>query len=433
MKKTAKIVVADICLFAAAAAFVLITASFTYGFLLGKFQFAPYKSINALSNIVQSYIDFGRFSPKNRLVFAPEASSLERWTMHRPSLMLDGFYVILGWDEHDERYTAWLYDEYGHKLHSWGIDYTSLDADGPLNGSDSPHGLAVLRDGSIIVNFDGGDVMSRLDECSDPIWNKDGVYHHSLHEAEDGTFWTWRGEGSSFSQYQYMVNFDPITGKTLKEIGLIEDLITSRGSSAAIFQIRPDHKFAHFLKNPDTVDDIFHPNDIETLHSSLAPNFPQFEAGDLMISLKMSNLIMILDPDDLIIKWWSNGPWKWQHDPDFTNDGKISVYNNNPFHERSEILTIDPVPRKIGNAFLQGDLNFYSQSMGKHQYLPNGNVLVVIPGEGRLVVVSSEGDKVMEFNNIAGENSKVNGHVENGIWLPINYFDSIPECSALTP
>jgi len=73
-------------------------------------------------------------------------------------------------------------------------------------------------------------------------------------------------------------------------------------------------------------------------------------------------------------------------------------------------------------------LRFYSEAMGKHQYLPNGNVLIVVPEEGRVLVASSRGQKVMEFNNISAKSAKYNGHVKNGLWMPMGYFEHLPEC-----
>ena len=68
--------------------------------------------------------------------------------------------------------------------------------------------------------------------------------------------------------------------------------------------------------------------------------------------------------------------------------------------------------------------------MGAHQYLPNGNLLVVVPDEGRVVEVTGKGEKVMEFNNIA-RSTRHNGHVENAQWVPLDFFDRIPSCSRL--
>ena len=323
-----------------------------------------------------------------------------------------------------------MYDNRGERRHTWSIDYLALDPDGPSNGADNPHPFAVLSDGSIMLGFDKGDVLARLDTCGEPIWTKDGIYHHAMSPAEDGSYWVWRGEGTAYGHYNYLQKFDIETGETVSELALIEEIIQPSDSAAAIFGVRPDYPFKQLDRDPaDGLGfDIFHPNDVEELSSDLAPMFPMFEAGDLLLSFRTLNLVSVIDPDDGRVKWWSHGPWIGQHDPDFTSDGRISVYNNNTGRGRSEILLIDPATREFTNSLFAGEASFRSDYMGKHQYLPNRNVLVVVPGEGRILEFTEDGKNVMEFNNLAGTSVKYNGHVENGLWVPADYFQSIPDC-----
>ncbi len=424
-------------LFKVSIAFLLAIFIFIYGMAVARFKIKPYETISEIYSAAKSYLKFGKVVPKNQLIKSPtirlikslEGSSRELFVIEKPALMMEGYYIFLGWDDNNQFFSARLYNHRGDLLHTWALNYSTLDSNGPLNRSEGPHGFAVLRDGSIIVNFDKGDVLARVDSCGKPIWTKKGVYHHSIQRAEDGSFWTWRGEGSSYSQYQYLHNFDSETGATIREIGLVEDLIQKMGPASAAFLVRPDFHFERFKKPPPDHKDIFHPNDIDVLYSDLAPMFPDFEAGDLLISLKKLNLVAVLDPDTLVVKWCSYGPWRWQHDPDFTIDGKISVYNNNSNLGRSEIIKIDPKTRKFSNDLFYGNVHFYTESMGKHQYLPNGNILIVVPDEGRILVVTATGQRVMEFNNVSAKGDEYNGHVENGLWVPLNYFDKFPACS----
>ncbi len=334
--------------------------------------------------------------------------------------------VFLGWNNDTEHYATWIYDSEGEKLHTWQLNYSSLDPDGPRNESDMPHGLHLLADGSLIVNFDLGDVMARIDACGQPIWIKEGIFHHSITEDDSGHLWTWRGEGTSYGDYQYIVEFDPKSGETIDEIDMIEEIIRPLGANSATFNVRPDFQARTFDRDPPEHDDIFHPNDVDILGREMEEAFPTFDAGDLLLSFRKLHLVAVIDPDTKILKWWSQGPWRYQHDPDFTSDGKISVYNNNTHRSRSEILKIDPLTREIKNELLNSPFHFYSGWMGKHQYLPDGNLLLVSPGEGRVLVLAKSGQKLLEFNNIATE--ALNGHVENGLWLPTDYFDTFPSC-----
>ncbi len=410
--------------------FLLFILAFSSGLIVARYNLWPYESIVSAWRGVKSFTKYGVIIPENLYNKAPADASRQRLTLHNSDLQIDGYYIFMGWDSTQSKYSAWLYDNKGGQLHTWSWDYSSLDADGPLNGSDTPHAFKVLPDGSLIVSFDGGDVMARLDPCGQPIWAKKGVYHHSLERAEDGSYWTWRSEGTPYGHYHYLENFNPETGATIREISLVDDVIKNPKNSPYNFGIRSDHTFVHLEKTPENRDehDLFHPNDIDILYKNLETKFNNYKAGDLLLSFRNLNLIAVLDPEDNGLKWLSHGPWKFQHDPDFTEDGKISVYNNNTGLNRSEIIKIDPTTRAISNDLEKSELFFYSHSMGKHQYLPNGNVLIVVPGEGRVLEVTKHGKKVLEFNNVLEDQNGLNGHVENGMWVPPDYFEKLPEC-----
>jgi hypothetical protein len=419
--------------FLASAAFLAALAVFSYGLLVGKHHIWPYATISSAWRAGKTFWEFGELVPEGRRVRAPAGASRDPVTIHDPNRIAEGSYVFLGWDSQSRQYAAWLYDNGGRRLHTWRIDYLALDPDGPSNGSDSPHPFSVLPDGSIVVGFARGDVMARLDECGTPIWIKNGIYHHELTRGDDGTFWVWRGEGTAFGSYHYLENFDGETGRPIRELALIEDIIRNMGASAAIFGVRPDEPFRKLDRDPVNKDkvDIFHPNDVDVLDSSLAPMFPMFAPGDLLLSFRTLNLVAVIGPDNGRVKWWSHGPWVAQHDPDFTSDGKISVYNNTE-RGRSEILQLDTATREISNDLLGGEVSFASATMGSHQYMPNGNLLIVVPDEGRVLEVTASGSIVMEFNNLSSRFAAYNEHVENGVWLPPGYFQTVPDCSTTT-
>jgi hypothetical protein len=408
--------------------------AFLYGLAVGVHGVFPYSTLRKVRTIAKSLILDKRIVPEGLFRKAPKDAARKRIKIYDREQMQAGFYIFLVWDDSLGKYAAWLCDEHEDFHHTWPIDYYSMDPDGPLNGSDTPHAFRIMADGSMILNYDYGDIMARLDPCGKPIWTKKGVFHHSLDEAEDGSFWTWRGPGTACGHHNYLVNFDPVTGTTIKEVSLVDDIIKGEGTASIVFGTRRDYNFLHFEKTPDNEKevDLFHPNDIEVLFSDLAEKFPEFSAGDLLLSFKNINLVAVMDPVSYQLKWWSNGPWRYQHDPDFTDDGKISVYNNNRDRARSEIIKIDPSTMELSNELLNGEGRFYSHSMGQHQYLPNGNVLIVVPQEGRVLVLSRKGNKVFEFNNVIQNLDLINAHVSDGMWVPKDFFDKFPECTGST-
>jgi hypothetical protein len=287
----------------------------------------------------------------------------------------------------------------------------------------------------VIADFDRRRSMGRLDACGNPVWRKEGAYHHLISRAGDGSYWVWRGDdATAYGNYQYLENFDGATGAKIREIGLIEDILKKDPNAPLVLGLRPDQPFEKFTHEPSrSEEDLFHPNDVEALDAELAPRFPMFAAGDLLVSIRRMNLVAIIDGTSHRFKWWAHGPWLGQHDPDFTADGFISVYNNNTGRRGSEIVLIDPATHAAVELPVAPGAEFNSAFMGQHQHLPNGNVLIVSPGEGRVLERSPEGRLVMEFNNVAKPGSKFNDHVENGVWLPDNYFTALPSCKGESP
>ena len=406
---------------------LLVALAWSYGFLVGKGRLWPAMAADQAIAMTKSLIKFGAILPQNLRVKAPEGAARERAVIHEAeAAMGKGYYAITGWDQEVGNYKVWLYDAAGGILHSWNVDQTNFFA-GVDNASNSPHALEVMRNGDIIVGFDWLGVMARLTTCSELVWLRKGYYHHAFTKAPDGNIWTWYSRDVSTGQYQYMLKFDPETGQTLKKIGLIEDIVTRSPATAALFSLRKDTKFE---QNGLKAEDIFHPNDIEELTPSMAPHFPMFKAGDLLISLRNLNMVAVIDQAGTI-KWMQQGPWRFQHDPDFRSDGTISIYNNSrgPGRTRSDIVLIDPKTRESRSFFGEWNIPFYSEYRGKQQELPNSNLLITIPEQGQALEVTPNGKVAVEFNNVVKSNSAFNDDLTNAIWLPEGYFNTLPRCS----
>jgi hypothetical protein len=407
-----------------------------FAWALERYRFWPWPAIESMLGAARSISQYGSIVPEGRRVKAPPQAARVRFRFHDPAQMQGGFYAFAGWDEAQGGYVAWLFDASGKRLHTWPINYRDLDRDATASDDGAPHGFDVLPDGSVLVNFDHGRYMARLDACGNPLWKKAGIYHHLMSRSEDGTYWVWRGDdGTPYGHFHYIENFDANTGAKIREVALIEDILTKDPNAPLVLGLRPDVELRRFDGHPDrrTEDDLFHPNDVEPLGAEMAPRFPMFAAGDLLVSIRRLNLVAVIDGKDNRLKWWNHGPWISQHDPDFTDDGFISVYNNNTGRRRSEIVRIDPATRTAVNLPVAPGAEFHSPFMGQHQYLPNGNVLIVAPGEGRVIERSATGELVMEFNNLPAEGSAFNDHVENGIWLPDDFFEALPACGGPSP
>jgi hypothetical protein len=416
--------------FLVSCAVLALGAAFLFGYAARQYGFWPDRWVRDSQKVARSLLRHGRVVPMNLHARVPAGAPRERVTHHDPAQVQPGWYAIMLWDAGAGRYAVWLLDHHGERHHEWPVDYSRIDPDGPHNGSDGPHGLLVLADGSIVVNFDHADAMARFDGCGDPVWVQRAIFHHSLDQQDDGTIWTWRSPGTPYAYHHELVRLDPRSGEVLESISLLEDVLASGEEAETVLGPTADMPFPVLERTPRDRErvDIFHPNDIEVLDADLAASFPQFEAGDLLISLRNNHLVAVVDRQDHVLKWWQHGPWLFQHDPDFLASGLISVYDNNSQRGKSKILTVDPRTGEVDDPLHGGEVRFYSKAMGKHQHLPNGNVLIVVPGEGRVLQVTASGRRVFEFNNVVEDLEGVNAHVAHALWLPREHFADLPFC-----
>ncbi|WP_259228159.1 arylsulfotransferase family protein [Salinibacter ruber] len=158
-------------------------------------------------------------------------------------------------------------------------------------------------------------------------------------------------------------------------------------------------------RGPLWKSDVSHINDVEPLSSSLSREYPLFDAGDLLISLRNLHLVFVLDPGSGEVKWHASDPFITQHDPDFIGGGWIGVFDNNEdFTKRgrmnggSRIIALQPHTDSLRVLFpTKRSENFYTAIRGKWQKLENGNMLLTEANAGRVVEVAPNGETVWEW------------------------------------
>ena len=140
-----------------------------------------------------------------------------------------------------------------------------------------------------------------------------------------------------------------------------------------------------------------------------------FAPGDLLLSIRGQNALLVVDPTDQRIKWWNIGPWIRQHDPEFKAGGTISVFNNNSYGSVlatafarsdpsiprvSNILEMDPATRR--SKIVYGDVKrqeMLSVIRGKHELTARGGLLITEFDGGRVFQTDSNGRLVWQFIN----------------------------------
>ena len=198
-------------------------------------------------------------------------------------------------------------------------------------------------------------------------------------------------------------------GKVLKEIS-IPELLYNNGMQPVLTSTA--HKFRKQMKwDRETL----HLNKIAELTSDIADDFPLFETGDLVLSLRNLNLIVVLDLKPEKVKWWRIGPWIRQHDPEFQPGGTITVFNNNMYQTTfgttrytcpvtapriSNIIEIDPVSGEYRIVYgSRKGQEMLSVLRGKQKATRSGGLFITEFEGGRVFETDSQGRIIWEYIN----------------------------------
>ncbi len=323
----------------------------------------------------------------------------------RPAAMAPGVTFVSGL--FGQRLGFRLFGPDGQILYDWPIDFFAIAPEKMQHRYHALiHGALLYPGGEVIANLDGRG-MVRFDACGRIEWMNEDRPHHSIFADEQGVLWAPisgpqyrdRAFGNTAFRLDRIGAFDPETGRKLSEIDLVEALRKSDriGLIQDIYRLR---------------EDVVHLNDVEVLSSDLAPAFPMFRAGDLLLSSRNLNQLWVLDGKTHEVKWVSAGPTIGQHDPDFQPDGTISVLDNRTLaslgapdgypgpHGGSRILSIEPGSGALGTLYRGDERNpFYTPYRGKHERLANGNLLIAETDAGRAFEVTPEGEVVWSYVN----------------------------------
>ncbi len=400
----------------------LLVLVFGYGVAVGKFRVFPHDQINAAVDAAQDWWENWRHFARLESKWLQPTHRTERIAWRDPARTHDGYTFVTGFL--DGAAGAYLIDMEGNIVHRWPF---SMDRMWELSGMPaeelgsvdlSIHGAVLYPDGDVVLSVGGG-ALSRVDRCGNFVYATALESHHAVDLLPDGSVltlgrWTETKErddrplvvpGPSGYYLDDTLAHVSADGEILDERSLIDILFASDMGGMLFLGNGSSYQSA--------VRDPLHVNDAEYLTAELAPAFPMFETGDILVSLRNIATIVVLDGDTKTIKWFTTGPFFGQHDPDFTPDGTILVYDNRitgddgPQLGYSRVLEIDVATHEIVWEYVGTDEDpMYSSLGGRTQILPNGNVLALEPQGGRIIEIARGEDDdsvVWEFVNIQEE------------------------------
>jgi hypothetical protein len=279
------------------------------------------------------------------------------------------------------------------------------------------HGALIQPDGSVVFVFEYMGLV-KLDRCGGLQWKVAAAVHHSVERAEASGYWV---PGRNYVLEEASARFPPFSapyfedtvlrisesGEILEERSLID--LFYRAGMAAWLTVMPGSERMH--------GEILHLNKVAELETGMAADFPMFAAGDLLLSVRELNMILVTDPELQRVKWWRVGPWIRQHDPEFKAGGRISVFNNNAYKSAfgrdnyfnrsnptiprvSGIIEINPATDEHRRVYggVEGQ-EVLTVIRGKHELTPRGGLLITEFEGGRVFETDSSGRTVWQYVN----------------------------------
>ncbi|MEZ5823254.1 MAG: arylsulfotransferase family protein [Geminicoccaceae bacterium] len=425
----------DRAFFALAIAMVILG----YGLAAGRYDLFPAPAVDLTVDTLRDWKKNWRhhlgIRPEQLIVKARYPG--EGVTKHDPEAASQGVNFMAGmWGD---QLGFRLVDMDGNERHAWDVSLNAIfgeqahmqqrrqDWDAHI------HGMHLFPDGDIVFNFEMIGLV-RIDACGDTVWARPNYTHHSIFVDEKGDIWASGNVGETYRRDdlpgfdtpvmdELVVRFGP-DGEEQQRISILDAILASHYEGVLLGTGHDSVKHTE-RDGPD----ILHLNDVEPLGAVKAAAFPLFDAGDIMVSLRNINTVLVLDGETGEVAWAGVGPYLAQHDPDFLEDGTISVFDNRRFdanmagrERQSRIVTVDPATSEVSVAYGRGPSEpFYTGKMGKHERLANGNMLIAETEAGRAFEVTPDGRVVWEYINRRNE--------DEAAWImgahryPVGYLD----------
>jgi hypothetical protein len=240
---------------------------------------------------------------------------------------------------------------------------------------------------------------------SEVIWSYLGQAHHDFDVGADGKVYLLTHEIGlepieAWTQLKppriddFIVVLSP-DGKELKKVDVTKALV---GSTYGRMLTR-------IPWYAEASGDYLHTNSIDVIETADVENFPFGEEGDVLISMRelATGAIAVVDMEDEIIRWATQGSFAGQHDPDILANGNILLFDNRgEFGEHGTARVIEFDPKTDGIVWKysgSAEHPFESVLRSVQSRLPNGNTLITESDGGRLFEVTEAGDIVWEFVN----------------------------------
>ena len=388
---------------------------FVGGAAVMHFRLFPYDRLHDAFVAAQAWREAERSDARRPPGDLPEA----RVSIDRAGRTFDGFtlYTTNAGPE------ATLIDMAGRVVHRWTMPAARGKA-GPARPVAHWERCHLYPNGDVLAlcceNWESpyGQGVAKLDKDSNLLWYHEARVHHDLDVGEDGKIYvpSYRrlaGAAAGGSPRQYTVESVLVLspeGKRLDEVPLLDVFqntpyfltLTSANEGAAqaggpVAPAMPGQPPAGESPRPEVESgDVIHANSVKVLTKALAPRFPGFKAGQLLLSLRTPDVICVLDLESRSVVW--AGRRQCQHDAHFLENGTILLFDNFGSGRGARVLEYDPRSYALPWAYPgYQEEGFSCAFRGCTGRLPNGNTLVVNSCGLTITEVARDGELVWQW------------------------------------
>jgi hypothetical protein len=210
----------------------------------------------------------------------------------------------------------------------------------------------------------------------------------------------------------------------------------------SLTQILVDNGYRDWLlKIPKTDDwDVVHSNSAMLLDDTLAPHFPMYAPGSMLISMRNGSAIAVVDMEQKTVPLLKSSGWRGQHDAQFMPDGTIMLFDNRGLQKPgsknkpsqgmagSRIVSYDPAKDKAQVLYgSKPGQEFFTSQRGRVKRLPNGNLLITESDNGRVFEINAQKETVWEFLNPYIDNHDVRIRIQTAKRYAADYFHFLDE------
>ena len=250
----------------------------------------------------------------------------------------------------------------------------------------------MLKDSSLILKETEKKILLSLSKDNKINWiDTNLIFHHSTEYQDDSTIWipSIEKNAGSFNipdfKHDAVCAVDPRNGK-IKFIKSVADILVENGYK--------------YLLDLGYEDDGIHLNDIEpALYSS-----KYWNKGDIMLSLRHRNTVLIYRPKTNKIIWLRTGPWLAQHDCDFVDGKTIMIFGNDILRPKDSVINghndiyfYDFEKALISKPYtkVMKQVGIKTKSEGRCDLLANGDLFIDESNNGKLYIINKDSLKMI--------------------------------------